>query len=444
MAALAALDVEAHLSERRSKSGLLMAWFGMALCGCVSMGVALEVIANNGAVVSFSMQFLGALDPALPYVALLFLVASVGCGLLTTTVSLLQALILSLSTAQLQRLEAGLRCRRAAPRGLALESEPLNPRAQSQACASFCAELRGRGKVRGLVCTGVLLAIVLVLVQSVLAGAYLGFLQLGYDVMDQMGREGAAANASIGALGRDISTLQIAVFNKCCHERGWSVQGRVERCPSDGSAPACTVPARFAAYQSKLCTCYRSDRYDDMYRAVDKSTICQDLARLSISVDSTDLIPGTKLPIQAAVPVTTAQIVGYNGAPGTDPENSQTGYGCGFGGFAKPFQWIELRMLDQKARGACIIVIAISALQIMLMAYIRLLRVEISHDRWLMDQIDQVQARVLAHPDPHHGPGKNEDKSKRSAEESEPAAYSQRRAPQPPALVGSRLVDRMV
>ncbi len=393
-----------------------MAWFAMALCGCVSMGVAAEVIASNGSVVSFSLQFLGTLDPALPYVALFFLVASVGCGLLTTTVSLLQALILSLSTAQLQRLEAGLHCRRAAPRGLALESEPLRPRAQSLVCTSCCAELRGRSKVRGLVCAGVVLVIALVLGQSVLAGAYLAFLQLGYEVMDQMGREGAAVNASIGTLGRDIATLQIAVFNKCCHERGWSAQGRVERCFSDGSAPACIVPARFAAYESKLCTCYRSDRYDDMYRAVDKSTMCQDLARLSISVDSTDLIPGTGLPIQAVVRVTTAQIVGYNGEPGTDPEQLQKSYGCGFGGFARPFQWIELRMLDQKARGACVIVIAISALQLVLMAYIRLLRVEISHDRWLMDLIEQAQARALAHPDPHHGPGKNEDRSKRSAQ----------------------------
>jgi hypothetical protein len=112
-----------------------------------------------------------------------------------------------------------------------------------------------------------------------------------------------------------------------------------------------------------------ADVYQDIIGVLKKSDVCSILSDAVVEITNDDKIPGTNLPVAAFVQVNAARIVAFNGSPEDDTvtENEPKGKGCGFGGYARAFQWMQLKYLTKNALGVATAAIIISAFEIIVM-----------------------------------------------------------------------------
>jgi len=171
--------------------------------------------------------------------------------------------------------------------------------------------------------------------------------------------EAGISNTDLTPFESEATTLQLAVFNLCCFEEGWSAQGEILKC-QPGEQLSCTLPDRYADYEDTLCVCYTSDKYPEYYSSLSSSTeMCTLLSDVVITITASTLVPGQDVPISAFVPVRSASIVGYNGAIGDNQ-----GYGCGFGGYARAFQWMIFKYIADKTSRLAYTFLVIASLQV--------------------------------------------------------------------------------
>jgi hypothetical protein len=342
------------LRNGRTMRGLFLL---VGLCGLVTLGVAGYELKSSYTTLEFMSLFTHSLHPA--YSALMYVLVSVAfvSGLLVVVLSALEACFSMLSVSQARALERRLS---AGAKGAGLESGAGRIRRKDKYCGS---------KVQCAYVTVLLVITGAIVVQVILASLYLAFLSVSFSAIEAVARAKPGA-AAMSSLESDISTLQLASFNKCCFEQGWSSQGRVEACPQDGSKPVCSVPEQYERFADNLCTCYTSPRYAEFYGAVSNSDACALLSQISVTITNEDLIPGTGIAIRAIVPVQRAPVVGFNGTK-KDNASATAEYGCGFGGYAKAYQWMGFQMIKLATQKAAITLIVISVIELVLLALVK-------------------------------------------------------------------------
>lgn len=134
---------------------------------------------------------------------------------------------------------------------------------------------------------------------------------------------------------------EMALFNKCCYNKGWSSQGKVTACTGDLTVDCSTLPSAVSDYKNLLCVCVtKQSQYDTFYNLLTDDD-CSSISAARVYVDDNANIPGTQYSIRFLIPYEHKYIplVGVNQDLNVtaDPDNTLS-FGCGFG-FAKGFEW---------------------------------------------------------------------------------------------------------
>jgi hypothetical protein len=356
----------------------------VGLCGLATLGVAGYALKEAYTMLEFMSLFTHMLHPA--YAALMYVLIVIAflSGLLVVLLSTLEAFFSMLSVSQARVLERRLS---AGAKGAGLESAAGRNSCKDKYCGS---------NVQCAYVTILLFITGFIVLQTILASLYLAFLSVSFSAIESVARAQPGAVA-MSSLESDINTLQLASFNKCCFEQGWSSQGRIEACPQNGSKPICVLPVQYERFADNLCTCHTSPRYAEFYRAVSSSDACALLSKISVTITNEDVIPGTAIPISAIVPVQSAPIVGFNG---TKKENSSATveYGCGFGGYAKAYQWMGFQMIKLGTQNTVVTLIVIGVIELVLLALVKFVWLDAAEK----DYFDRLQGEMLKRAAPGH------------------------------------------
>ncbi len=209
---------------------------------------------------------------------------------------------------------------------------------------------------------------------------------------------GATSGSDLDTFGSDLNTLQLATFNKCCFEAGWSNMGRVPACNGRKRTEIdCALPSKYSAMKDKLCTCYDDEaRYDEYYaalgdRAINTRDVCQVLANSVVHIADQDMVPGTTIPVNSIILSSSIRIVGFPNASASNPDGSGQGFGCGVG-IAKGFQWAQLKFADSTLYYISILMIFISIIELLVMCAIALQIYFAGDSRYYDKQADQMWA----------------------------------------------------
>lgn len=259
-------------------------------------------------------------------------------------------------------------------------------RLEASNCVIYCGS-----PVKGWFRTMLIFMIALFISQAIFSGGFLFFLNSLERAIERQAGEGE----ELSELESDISSLQLAAFNLCCSEKGWSSHDAVAECDNaDGIAPdSCGLPSETEKFGDILCSCYTSPRYNEFYDALKKSDMCTLLSNAIVKITSDDQIPGTNIPVDAFVQVEAARIVGFNGLPEDDTttQANPKGYGCGFGGYARAFQWMQFEYLTDTSYGCAVAIIIISVIELGLMVLI-FFQLQAGNDG---EYFDAVRAQIL-------------------------------------------------
>ena len=259
-----------------------------------------------------------------------------------------------------------------------------SPGADAQGCVS--------GKCMFTTAT-VFLTLIFVL-QGLAGGANILFL----NAMNAGIIASATTGSDLDTFGSDLNTLQLAAFNKCCFERGWSNMGRVPAC--DGRKRTeidCALPSKYSAMKDKLCTCYDDEALYLQYyaalgdRAINTRDVCRVLADSVVHIEDQDMVPGTTIPVNSIILSSTIHIVGFPNASASNPDGSGQGFGCGVG-IAKGFQWAQLKFADSTLYYISILMIVISIVELLVMCAIALQIFFAGDSRYYDKQADQMWA----------------------------------------------------
>jgi len=119
---------------------------------------------------------------------------------------------------------------------------PLSKKPDSEFGATY------RRAVYGIGVTALIVAIIQV-ISMVIA---LGLL----DSFDKTVRQYGTTDFTNGSTSALLIGYELAIFNKCCFEKGWSTQGSIPQCSSGyavGDDLGCTVPDTYALFNNQLC-----------------------------------------------------------------------------------------------------------------------------------------------------------------------------------------------
>ena len=370
------------LRNGRTLRGLFLL---VGLCGLATLGVAGYALKSSYTMLEFMSLFTHMIHPSYSALMYVLIVVAFVSGLLVVVLSALEAFFSMLSVSQARALERRLS---AGAKGAGLESGEGRSRCKDKYCGS---------NVQCAYVTVLLVITGSIVLQTILASLYLAFLNVSFSAIEAVARAKPGAVA-MSSLESDISTLQLAGFNKCCFEQGWSSQGRVEACPQDGSKPVCSVPAQYERFADNLCTCYTSPRYAEFYGAVSNSDACALLSKIAVTITNEDLIPGTGIPISAIVPVLSAPVVGFNGTK-KDNASATAEYGCGFGGYAKAYQWMGFQMIKLATQKTVITLIVIGVIELVLLALVKVVWLDAAEK----DYFERLQGEMLKRGAAGHG-----------------------------------------
>ncbi|GBG27985.1 Hypothetical Protein FCC1311_042082 [Hondaea fermentalgiana] len=319
---------------------------GHVLCGIglITLSVYLNVVEKN--FVEFTVTFLGTMDMSYEAMFQFFawgpLVAGIACIVLT----FVAVYATSQNTHHDETLDDML--------------DRVSCKMSHRLCHEYCGST-SRGTFR--VIMGLLAA--LFLVQIAFASMYVMLLNTVLGSAE--GNDGT----TLGPVEAEVTTLQLAMYNLCCDEPGWSAHDTVPVCDENGQPPeSCGLTGDAASASDVLCTCYpQADLYAEFYAHLEGSTrICSILSDAIVSISPTQKIPQTNTPLNAFVKASRARIVGFNGEPEDDnvTASEPKGYGCGFGGFARAFQFQQFMYINQQSQHVAVAVIAISVVELIL------------------------------------------------------------------------------
>jgi len=260
-------------------------------------------------------------------------------------------------------------------------------------CVKYCGSTT-RGAFRAILIS----LLILFGAQMSFAVSYLLFLKVLLESVDQ----GASGARGIGELEEDISALQLSMFNLCCFENGWSAQGEILPCDEDGNPPAtCGLTGDAAGFEDVLCTCYRQEeRYAFFVNRLNSTKkVCEILSNAVVTISDKDQVPGTDLPVAAFVDTRRARIVAFNGPPELDSVTvvDPKGFGCGFGGYARAFQWMQFQYIDDATRFIPIAVMIITVLQFVILAGITCHQSSAEEDEFFDEMVADIKRRRVVH-----------------------------------------------
>jgi hypothetical protein len=256
------------------------------------------------------------------------------------------------------------------------------------------AEARGCVSGKCLFTTATIFLTLIFILQGLAGGANILFL----NAMNAGIVASATSGSNLDTFGSDLNTLQLATFNKCCFEAGWSNMERVPACNGRKRTEIdCALPSKYSAMKDKLCTCYDDEAsYEEYYAALGDRTIntrdvCQVLANSVVHIADQDMVPGTTIPVNSIILSSSIRIVGFPNASANNPEGSGQGFGCGVG-IAKGFQWAQLKFADSTLYYISFLMILISIIELLVMCAIALQIFFAGDSRYYDKQADQMWA----------------------------------------------------
>lgn len=167
--------------------------------------------------------------------------------------------------------------------------------------------------------------------------------------------------------------FQVAIFNKCCFEPGFSEQGEIAECVLDLDQDCNNLPEGIDQFQENLCACYdSSDFYNAFLTLIESNDLCQNLNDVKVKINQDTAIPG--------IPISISFIIGAIYGGGIDiPEsgeipvvgfqqfdpNGGDQFGCGIG-YAKGLMFILSLWFEQNLNLSLYILIGASIAQLLL------------------------------------------------------------------------------